>query len=221
MRKRTASQLFAAAITSSLAALGCGGGGDYKPAQQLATEGAAKTTAAASHDHDHDAGHDHDHDTAHDAGHDASHDSEHDHDHDAGGPHGGSMLEFGAHEYHAEFVLNETQSQLQVYVLGPDMKAPVSSPSKELRFNSGAEELVFKAVPQADDPAGTSSVFIMDDKAAFDRVIAAGYLHGTLKILLGANEYTEEIDLHFSEEDTPMPEPTTEPKPPAAPAADE
>lgn len=90
-----------------------------------------------------------------------------DHAHGAG-PHGGAIGDWGGGKMHIEFTVNHDTQEAIVYILGSDMKKPVPIKAKDGQItgaitgvkDKGAFEVVLKAVPEAGDPAGTSSKFV-------------------------------------------------------------
>jgi len=91
------------------------------------------------------------------------HDDHSGHDHHAHGPHGGSIVELGTHDIHAEAVLDEDESRLDIYILGSDTKTAqaIDATSLTLSFKHGdlSEDFELKAAPQDGDAAGTASKF--------------------------------------------------------------
>lgn len=56
---------------------------------------------------------------------------DHDHDHPEEGPHGGSLVEWGEHEYHAEFTVDHKTKTAVIYILDTSAKkAPKVEPAK-------------------------------------------------------------------------------------------
>ncbi len=92
---------------------------------------------------------------------------EEDHEHEKG-PHGGSLVELGDEEYHAEIVHDEKEGQVTIYILGADAKTAVGIEAKEVAVNSKVKgagvQIKLKSVPQKKDKAGLSSRFASKDK---------------------------------------------------------
>jgi len=89
------------------------------------------------------------------------------HDHAAAGPHGGTLIELGAEEYHAELVHDDAAGTIVVYLLDGTAKSSVAIDSKELLVNvkhdGKGEQFKLAASPDASDPAGKSSRFLSSD----------------------------------------------------------
>ncbi len=85
------------------------------------------------------------------------------HDHHAHGPHGGSIVELGTHDIHAEAVLDEDESRLDIYILGSDAKTAeaIDATSLTLSFKHGdeSEDFELAAAPQEGDAEGTASKY--------------------------------------------------------------
>ena len=127
----------------------------------------------------------------------AAHD-EHDHDHGAKGPHGGSLVELGAEQYHAEVVLDHDAHALRVCLLGSDAKTATPVAATELAIApEGKDAWTLKAVPQEGDGDGKASRFeLIDDKIVHD-LFDAKFLHGDLHITIGDTPFSGHIDMHL------------------------
>ena len=125
---------------------------------------------------------------------------EHVHDHGAKGPHGGSLVELGEEEYHAEVVLDHDAHALRVYVLGKDAKTATPITSTELTITpEGKPALTLKATPQKDDGEGKSSVFEVIDNEAVHAFMDAGMIHADLRVKIGDKPFTGHVDYHLDE----------------------
>lgn len=124
-------------------------------------------------------------------------DSHDDHDHGAG-PHGGSIVELGDEEYHAEVVVDGKAHALKVYLFGKDAKtaAPISA-TEVMVVTEDDQKLALKAAPQSGDGEGKASLFELIDEAAVDAISKAGYLHGSLQLEADGKSYRADIDAHF------------------------
>lgn len=158
-----------AGLTLSMLTLGCEQqGGQFKTASQIKQE-----KGAAGHaDHD-------------------------DHDHGAG-PHGGSIVELGDDEYHAEVVVDGKAHALKVYLLGKDAKtvAPVTA-TEVVVTTEDDKKLTLKAAPQASDGEGKASLFELTEEATVDAIAKAGFIHGSLQLEIEGKPYRGDIDAHF------------------------
>ena len=129
----------------------------------------------------------------------AAHD-EHEHGHDAKGPHGGSLIELGADEYHAELVLDHDAHALRVFVLGSDAKTDVPTTATEVVVAlEGKDPLTLKAAPQEGDGEGKSSRFELIDEKLIDAILDSKFLHGDLRISIGDKPFSGHIHTHLEE----------------------
>ena len=120
----------------------------------------------------------------------------HDHGHEAG-PHGGSIVELGDEEYHAEVVVDGKSHAMTVYVLGKDAKTATPVAAAEVTVVVGEKQLVLKAVPQDGESAGKSSKFELVDADSVDAIAKDGFLHANLRAEIDGKQYHGEIDYHF------------------------
>jgi hypothetical protein len=148
--------------------VGCdGGGGQYQTAEQI------DKAQPAGHDHDH-----------------------HDHGHGAEGPHHGTLVELGEHEYHGELVVEAKTHTLKLYLLGPDAKTDATTAATEatLKLEDGPT-LTLK--PSAGQPEGMASLFEVTDEKAVHEIVDMAFIHGDLAIKIGEKEYKTFVDAHF------------------------
>ncbi|MGC4001813.1 MAG: hypothetical protein QM811_01120 [Pirellulales bacterium] len=84
------------------------------------------------------------------------------------GKHGGTLIELGQEEYHAELVIDEKSGLCTIYLMDGALAKDVPIPAKELTINltvkGKPEAHVLAAKPQTGDPAGQSSRFETADK---------------------------------------------------------
>ena len=100
-----------------------------------------------------------------DPGHaEAGHDE---HAHPTTGPHGGSLIELGNEEYHAELVHDDAAGTVTIYVLDSAAKAsvPIDATDVSINLTHDGQGEQFKLTASADqgDPAGKSSRFVSSD----------------------------------------------------------
>jgi hypothetical protein len=90
-----------------------------------------------------------------------------DHAHGAEGPHGGSLIELGNEEYHAEMVHDEQAGTITIYVLDSAAKTGVPIEATEvvinLKHEGRGEQFKLAASTESTDPAGQSSRFVSSD----------------------------------------------------------
>lgn len=91
----------------------------------------------------------------------------HEHAHPSEGPHGGSLIELGNEEYHAELVHDDAAGTVTVYVLDSAAKTAVSIDATEVTINlkheGRGEQFNLAAAADASDPPGKSSRFASSD----------------------------------------------------------
>lgn len=121
-----------------------------------------------------------------------------DHGHGAAGPHGGSLVELGEEEYHAEVVVDEKTHSLVVYLLGKDAKTASPIAATEVTVGLGGDKsATLKAAPLEGEGEGKASKFELADEKVVHDLLDAGFLHGSLKVQIGEKAYEGHIDAHF------------------------
>lgn len=89
------------------------------------------------------------------------------HAHPSEGPHGGSLIELGNEEYHAELVHDDAAKTVTIYLLDAAAKVSVPIDAAELIINlkheGRGEQFKVAASPEASDPPGKSSRFVSTD----------------------------------------------------------
>jgi hypothetical protein len=120
------------------------------------------------------------------------------HDHGAKGPHGGSIVELGDEEYHAEVVVDADAHTLRVFVLGKDAKTASPIAAKEVLITPEEKKaLTLKAVPLEGEGEEKSSRFELVDEAAVHSFLDAGMIHGNLSVKIGDKPYSGHVDYHL------------------------
>jgi hypothetical protein len=115
---------------------------------------------------------------------------DHGHSHDDA-PHGGTVVDWGGGEYHAEFTVDHEKKEATVYILGSDAKspAPVKTESVRLIINDPETELELTAQPQEGDPEGSSSRFV----GTHDTIGIVKEFEGTISGEVGGTPYVGEF----------------------------
>lgn len=120
------------------------------------------------------------------------------HGHGEKGPHGGSLVELGADEFHAEVVLDHDAHTLRVFVLGKDAKTAVPTAATEITVAAeGKGAVTLKAAPQEADGEGKASRFELIDEKLVHDILDAKFLHGEVRITIGDKPYSGHIDMHL------------------------
>lgn len=116
------------------------------------------------------------------------------HDHPSEGPHHGTLIELGNEEYHAELIHDETT--VTVYVLDKTAKQSVPIEAADLTINlvHDGKPTQFKlaASPDANDPAGKSSRFSLQDSGLV-KELEHDHAGAKLSVLIEAKAYRGEI----------------------------
>jgi hypothetical protein len=120
----------------------------------------------------------------------------HGHDHPSEGPHHGDLVELGNEEYHAEIV-HGTGGEVTVYVLDGKAATAVPIDAAEVTINlthdGHAHQFKLAALPDASDPSGKSSRFMLKDEELASDLDA----HGTaakLVVSISGKSYTGKIE---------------------------
>lgn len=127
-----------------------------------------------------------------------------DHEHGDKGPHGGSIIELGEEEYHAEIVVDHDTESVAVYVMGKDAKTPEQVAATEVSVapaGDGKEPLTLKAAPQKGDAEGKTSKFELKNEDVVHALLKEGMLHGKLRITIADKPYIGDIDYHLDGSD--------------------
>lgn len=145
--------------------IGCGGGNEY---QEFKADD-IKPADPGAHDHSHDHGEHHE------------------------APHGGTLVELGDHQYHAEIAWDEKAKTITIYVLdGEAEKAvPIDAAELELAIGTGddAKRHKLAAKPQEGDGDGKSSRFVTADKALFDAFHDNDSTTGEIQLTIGEKSF--------------------------------
>ena len=116
--------------------------------------------------------------------------------HPSKGPHGGDLIELGDEEYHAEFLHDEKNDTVTIYILDSSAKKQVPIDAKEvvinLKFDGKPKSFSLPAVPDKDDPQGKSSRFQLKDKTLAQGLDAKG-AEPKLSLKINGTPYTKEI----------------------------
>ena len=124
-------------------------------------------------------------------------DAGHAHAHPTEGPHGGTLIELGNEEYHAELVHEEAGEGVTVYVLDGAAAKQVPIAATEITINVTHDGVPrqFALAASADDgdPAGKSSRFVSEDEDLGGHLDEEG---GTARLVLtiAGKSYRGKID---------------------------
>jgi hypothetical protein len=165
------------ALGVSLITVGCGPNqSEYKDAREL------KAAKADSHNNE-----------SHDGG----------HTHYGAGPHGGSLIELGGDDYHAELVLDHDAHAIRIFLLKSDAKTPLLTKSPEATLTLDKDQkLSLKAKPLEGEIDGQSSRFELVDDDFVHKLLDSGFLHGDLSIQIGEKPFQSHLDIHFEHGDS-------------------
>lgn len=97
----------------------------------------------------------------------ATKDADHEHAHASEGPHGGSLIELGNEEYHAELVHDDQAGSVTIHLLDAAAKASVPIDATDVTINlkheGRGEQFRLTAAADQSDPQGKSSRFVSSD----------------------------------------------------------
>lgn len=179
------------AVLLSLTLYGAGGCG--KPDSSPTAGGSSESSA--DEEHDHAAGESHD-------GH--QHEEGEGHDHAAAGPHGGSLVELGNEEYHAELVHDEAGGAIIVYLLDGAAKNAVAIDAAELLVNvkhdGKGEQFKLASSPDTGDAPGKSSRFVSSD-AELAGDLDDEHANAELVVEVNGKSYRGAIEHHHGHEE--------------------
>jgi hypothetical protein len=89
------------------------------------------------------------------------------HDHPSEGPHGGSLIELGNEEYHAEMVHDDQAKTVTIYILDSAAKASVPIEAADVTINlkheGRGEQFKLMASADQNDGQGKASRFVSSD----------------------------------------------------------
>lgn len=116
------------------------------------------------------------------------------HNHPSEGPHHGTLIELGSEEYHAELVHDE--NTVTVYILDKTAKISIPIDATDIAINLVHDEkpAQFKlmASPDANDPAGKSSRFSLQDPGLI-KELEHDHAGAKLSVLIEGKAYRGEI----------------------------
>jgi hypothetical protein len=125
---------------------------------------------------------------------------EHDHAHDhAHGPHGGEIIEIGDEEYHAEYLKNDDDGTVTVYVLDASMKNEVPIAAEEIAIDTkvGDKATTFKltAVDPSEGDEPKAAKFEVVDKGLTGVLSSlSDGVTATLKLEINGKPYEAKIE---------------------------
>jgi hypothetical protein len=123
----------------------------------------------------------------------------HEHAHASEGPHGGTLIELGNEEYHAELVHDEQAGSVTIYLL--DSAAKVSVPieaadvSINLAHEGRGEQFKLSASADESDPQGKSSRFVSTD-AELAEELDHEHAEAQLAVTINGKPYRGTIEHH-------------------------
>jgi hypothetical protein len=129
-------------------------------------------------------------------------DGGHEHAHPGEGPHGGSLIELGNEEYHAELVHDDAAGTVTIYILDSAAKAAVPIDAGEVTINvshKGQAEQ-FKLSAASAEREGKSSQFV---SSSADLAEELDHEHATAQLVVTINgkQYRGTIEHHHEDGD--------------------
>lgn len=120
------------------------------------------------------------------------------HTHYGAGPHGGTILELGGDDFHAELTINHDDHAIRIFLLKSDAKTPLPTKATEVILSiDGGVRKQLPARPLESETGGESSRFELIDPAFFHEVLNQGFLHGDLFVEIDSKKFTSHLDIHF------------------------
>jgi hypothetical protein len=124
------------------------------------------------------------------------------HQHPTEGRYGGTLIELGNEEYHAELVHDEKTGTVTIYILDAHAEFAVPIDATELTINlkhdGQAEQFKLAASPIAGDAPGKSSRFVSSDAELLDD-LAHERADPQLVVTISGKQYRGKLD-HVHEE---------------------
>ena len=121
------------------------------------------------------------------------------HAHPTEGPHGGTLVELGQEDYHAELVHDEAADTVTVYLLDGAAKKPVAINAKQLTLNllvgGKPQQFPLTAEPLATDPTGNCSAF-GSSSAAIGKALHAKGTTGRLNVPVAGKVFVGKLSAH-------------------------
>lgn len=125
------------------------------------------------------------------------------HGHGSTGPHGGTLIELGDEEYHAEFVQDEKTCDVTICILDGAAKNAVAIEATELTINLKQDgkpaQYKLAAAPQAGETDGKSSRFVSKENHDLCEAIEAKDSDARLSVSIAGKSYSGKIE-HTHEE---------------------
>jgi hypothetical protein len=117
------------------------------------------------------------------------------HIHYGAGPHGGSLLELGGDDYHAELVLDHDAHAVRIFLLKSDVKTPLPTKTPEVLLTlDNGEKRLLNTVPLQGETDGEASCFELADDEFFHQLVERGFLHGDLSIQIDGGPFEAHLD---------------------------
>lgn len=123
-------------------------------------------------------------------------DHDHGHAHASQGPHGGSIIELGTEDFHAELVHDDEAGNVTIYFLDATAKAaaPIDAPevNVNVRHDGEAQQFRLAALSAEEDPQGKSSRFVSTHKDLAGE-LDHDHAHGQLVVTINGKQYRGNI----------------------------
>ena len=120
----------------------------------------------------------------------------HDHVHPTEGLHGGSLIELGNEEYHAELVHDDAAATVTIYLLDSAAKQAVGIDAKDIAVNLShegqAEQFRIAASPDSTDQGGKSSRFVSTDPE-LTKELDHEHVTGQLVVVINGKQFRGDI----------------------------
>ncbi len=126
------------------------------------------------------------------------HADHHDHDHASEGPNHGDLIELGKKEFFAEFVLNEKEDRVIIFLLDHEAKnyVPIDAPTIAINLKLQGKPMQFKlrADPQKGESSTASSRFTMKSHELVD-ALHDEHSEAKLSLKIGKKAFVSKVHL--------------------------
>lgn len=120
------------------------------------------------------------------------------HVHYGAGPHGGSIIELGGEDYHAELVIDHESHTVKVYLLSADAKTPLKTNANRVTLSIDSKtDLVLLAPKVNETEQGEVSSFELSNADVIHSIVDQGYLHGDLSVQIDDKPFVSHLDIHL------------------------
>lgn len=123
------------------------------------------------------------------------------HLHYGAGPHGGTLLELGGDDFHAELVFDHDSHAIRIFLYGGDAKTPLPSRAPHAKLVLDKDRTItLRSLPLEGESNGMSSRFELIDENLVHEILEKGFLHGDLEVEIAGKSFKSHLDIHLGNE---------------------